>query len=219
MAAYDESNYVSSQHLFAEQRVVRSSFSVNEGIVIAATVSWRDAARQGGKHDVTWRILQGDRVLKKKDGAETLGAEPAVILSHISAKSFSPGDYRVTLLIDRTAFAEIPIRLAAIPRQKTSTDLVIGPNCSDGPNDSIRPIQPIRPVFPSIASEHKLGGCALVAIVLDEDGHPADVKVLAEHPNNADFGGALKEAGWNTFYPPGHAGEVSFLRVEYAVQR
>lgn len=228
MSAFDESNYILTEHCFfcGQQRVARSSFSYKEGVVITAKITWPDAAPKGGKHDVDWRITQGDRVLKEKHGTETLGAKPAILVSHLSAGSFPPGEYRVALTIDNAPFGEIPIRLTAAPSWNVPADSAIGPDCIRTPKDTVKPIQrkdiikPIRQAmleFPEVAADHKLEGCALVAVVLGEDGYPADVKILAEHPDNAGFGNGLAKDAWAVLYPRGHTGEVIFLHANYRI--
>lgn len=219
MSAFDESNYITTEHCLScgQQRVARSSFSAKEGVVITAKITWPDAAPKGGKHDVDWRIMQRERIVKEKHGTETLGAKPAILVSHLSAGSFPPGEYRVALTIDNAPFSEIPIRLAAVPSWKISINFTIRPDCSGGPKDSIKPIRQVMLEFPEAAADHKLEGCALVAVVLGEDGYPADVKILAEHPDNAGFGNGLAKDAWAALYPPGHAGEIMFLHANYRI--
>jgi hypothetical protein len=193
----------------------RTSFYTQEGIVAVADITWSEPTPYGGFHSADWRLLRNNVLLKEKLTKERLSDKPAHILSHISAESFPPGNYRLELLMDQKPFATLPFSIDASPAPAPLTTPISSPDCAGAPLGPIKPVNRLRPEFPSSAEGRHAKGCASVSIVLDNDGHPSGVRVDAEYPKNIGFGRAAARAVWGAVFPPGHGGETTYMTIHF----
>ena len=83
------------------QGVPQSHFSLQDTIRVAVYVTWPDASRGDGRHDVDWKWYRSD-VLVSVTRRKTIDFEstPFTLWSRRVAASLGPGHYRVDTLID-----------------------------------------------------------------------------------------------------------------------
>jgi hypothetical protein len=198
----------------------RTSFYTAEGIVAVTDVTWPESTSDAGLHHVDWRLFQGDTVLKEKHSDERLCSKSSRILSHLSAGSFAPGTYRFDLLLDQKPFATLPFKLLAAQTPAPLTTLITGPKCkgaaqTETARPHLKPVNQVRPGFPSGAADRHESGCAVVSIIVDNDGHPSGVRVDGEYPEHAGFGDMAARAYWLSTFPPGHGGETTRMTVHF----
>ena len=195
----------------------RTSFYTAEGITVAADITWPDPVGYGGVHTAEWQLYQAGRILMDKRANVRLASKPWRLRSHINPESFPAGAYRIALRIDDKPFASLPFQLLASAQPAFPAMTLTDPDCKDAPKATLTPIRFGPPKIPEQAMDKHVLGCAVVAIILDDTGHPSGVRVLAEHPPGFGIGGAAANAAWARLYPPGHGGVTTYFVVHFHI--